>query len=287
MRKSPAIGKSTGARKGGASAAICGLLALFCLAAGSGAAADMPAPVMTYGDAMRWYGRAAEAGDAEAQFYLGYMHDRGLHGANDVSEALVWYRRAAAQGDVRAQFRLGLLFDGDPLLPRDPERAQGWYEAAAAQGHAEARFNLARLVETDDAARAVKLYTLAAEAGVGQAAFNLALLRINGPDEVYNPGEAWRWALRAQDLGAPGAKELRDRLAAAFDEEAGAGGRTADPEFRPAVRPAPPHSPPACAAGPPSRRFAPPRASGPSPRSRKAGGRTPRNTASPARYGRP
>ena len=198
--------------------ALCGLAVLSCLAgAQAGAAGGMPAPVLTYGDAMRWYGLAAEAGDPEAQFYLGYIHDRGLRSANGLPEALDWYRKAAAQGEVRAQFRLGLLFDADPRLPRDPAQAQTWYEAAAAQGHAEAQFNLARLVEAEDAARAAALYARAAEAGIGQAAFNLALLRINGPDGVYDPAQAWRWALRAQDLGAPGAKELRGRLSAAFD----------------------------------------------------------------------
>ena len=198
--------------------ALCGFLAVFCLVSAPAGAAGMPPPVVTYGDAMRWYGQAARAGDAEAQFYLGYIHDRGLRGANSLSEAMGWYRKAAAQGEVRAQFRLGLLFDSDPRLPHDPAQAQTWYEAAAAEGHAEARFNLARLVETEDAARAANLYALAAEAGIGQAAYNLALLRINGPEEIYDPPEAWRWALRAQDLGAPGAKELRNRLSAAFDE---------------------------------------------------------------------
>ena len=212
------MGKSAQAGKKKASPAVCSLLALFCLAAAPVAAGNMPPPAETFGDAMRWYGRAAEAGDPQAQFYLGYIHDRALHGANSMSDALSWYRRAAAQGEVRAQFRLGLLFDTDPRLPRDPAQAQTWYEAAAAQGHAEARFNLARLIEAEDAARAVTLYTLAAEAGIAPAAFNLALLRINGPDEVYDPAEAWRWTLRAQDLGAPGAKELRNRLSAAFDE---------------------------------------------------------------------
>ncbi len=210
--------KSTRAGTNGARLALCGLLAVFCLLSARAGAADMPAPVVTYGDAMRWYGQAAEAGDPEAQFYLGYIHDRGLRGANSLSEAIGWYRKAAAQGEVRAQFRLGLLFDSDPRLPRDPAEAQRWYEAAAAEGHAEAQFNLARLVEAENAPRAAELYARAAGAGIGQAAFNLALLRINGPEEVYDPAEAWRWTLRAQDLGAPGAGELRNRLSAAFDE---------------------------------------------------------------------
>ena len=210
--------KSTRAGTNGARLALCGLLTVFCLLSARAGAADMPAPVVTYGDAMRWYRQAAEAGNPEAQFYLGYIHDRGLRGANSLSEAIGWYRKAAEQGEVRAQFRLGLLFDSDPRLQRDPAEAQSWYEAAAAEGHAEAQFNLARLVEAEDAARAAELYALAAEAGIGQAAYNLALLRINGPDEIYDPAEAWRWALRAQDLGAPGAKELRNRLSAALDE---------------------------------------------------------------------
>jgi len=204
-------------RKGGSARRLSGLLALFCLA--FPAAAEMPPPASTYGDAMRWYARAAEAGDADAQFYLGYAHDRALRKRNSLSKALFWYRRAAAGGDGRAQFRLGLLFDTDRRLPRDPERAKRWYAAAAAQDHAEARFNLARLVEAEDAPRAARLYARAAEAGIAPAAYNLALLRINGPDEVYDPAAAWRWALRAAEMGAPGAEALRDRLEAALDAE--------------------------------------------------------------------
>ncbi len=211
MRTSAKTGRN------GTHGALCGLLALLWLA-GAPAGAGMPAPAVTYGDAMRWYERAAEAGDPQAQFYLGYIQDRGLHGANKLQEAINWYRKAAAQGETRAQFRLGLLFDADPRLPRAPTKARIWYEAAAAQGHAGARFNLARLIEADDAARAAELYALAANAGIGRAAFNLALLHINGPDEVHNPAAAWRWALRAQDLGASGADDLRRRLFAAFNE---------------------------------------------------------------------
>ncbi len=180
------------------------------------AAAEMPPPALTYGDAMRWYARAAEAGDAEAQFYLGYIHDRALRGSNSVPKALDWYRRAALQGEARAQFRLGLLHDIDPRLPRDPEEAGRWYEAAAAQGHVQAGFNLARLVEASDAVRAARLYAEAAEAGLGAAAFNLALLHINGPETLYDPKAARRWAALAVDLGAPGAGALRDQLAAAL-----------------------------------------------------------------------
>ena len=51
------------------------------------------------------------------------------------AEAVVWYRKAAEQGDAQAQFSLGLqvrqLVRG---VPEDYVQAYAWYNIAAAQG---------------------------------------------------------------------------------------------------------------------------------------------------------
>ena len=189
------------------------------------ASADGTTRPTTYGDAMRWYERAARAGDVDAQFYLGYIHDRAVWGSNSIDVSLTWYGRAAARGDARAQFRLGLLHDLDPRLPRDGAKARHWYEAAVRQGHNGARFNLARLIEGEDAVRAADLYERAAVGGIGAAAINLALLRTNGPDEVRDPAEAYAWTIRAVRAGVPEAEHIRDVLAAQLGPEALSEGR--------------------------------------------------------------
>ena len=52
----------------------------------------------------------ANAGNAEAQSQLGYMHRTGNGAAQDYSKAFMWYRMAAEQGDVKAQGNLGLMY---------------------------------------------------------------------------------------------------------------------------------------------------------------------------------
>ena len=62
-------------------------------------------------EAVKWYRRAAEQGDASAQFNLGVMaRDSNGEGVpEDDREAVKWYRRAAEQGDASAQFNLGSI----------------------------------------------------------------------------------------------------------------------------------------------------------------------------------
>ena len=42
-------------------------------------------------------------GDADAQFNLGFMYDNGRGVAQNDAEAVRWYRKAAEQGDAGAQ----------------------------------------------------------------------------------------------------------------------------------------------------------------------------------------
>src|ERR1700722_5055734 len=57
---------------------------------------------------MRWYyQQAAELGNAEAQFHLGWMCQDGKGGAKDQLAAIKWWREAATQGHSGAKFSLG------------------------------------------------------------------------------------------------------------------------------------------------------------------------------------
>ena len=144
------MGQSALAGKNRAGPAVCGLLALFCLAAAPAGAGNMPPARrdLWRRHAMVWArGRGRRRRSA---ILPGYIHDRALHGANSVSEALAWYRLAAAQGEVRAQFRLGLLFDTDPRLPRDPDQAERWVRSRRGAGPCGGALHLARLIEAED-----------------------------------------------------------------------------------------------------------------------------------------
>ena len=82
-------------------------------------------------EAVKWTRKAAEQGHARAQFQLGFAYDLGEGVPEDNTESVKWYRKAAKQGDARAQFQLGLAYDFGEGVPKDATEAAKWYRKAA------------------------------------------------------------------------------------------------------------------------------------------------------------
>ena len=88
---------------------------------------------------------AASRGSWEAMFVLGEIYDKG-YGADD-GEALIWYGRAAEAGDLRSQAALArLLTDGKGLPAPQREAAARYWRLAADAGSLEAQVELANLL---------------------------------------------------------------------------------------------------------------------------------------------
>jgi uncharacterized protein len=68
---------------------------------------------------LKWYRKAADQGNANAQFNLGKMYDDGDGVPQDHAEALKWYLKAADQGNASAQFNLGKMYDNGQGVPQD------------------------------------------------------------------------------------------------------------------------------------------------------------------------
>ncbi len=90
-----------------------------------------------YAEAAKWFRKAAEEGDAVAQYNLGNMYSDGKGVPQDDAEALKWCRRAAEQGQADAQYSIGLLYAYGGLL--DYAEAYMWFSLAAANGTEELR----------------------------------------------------------------------------------------------------------------------------------------------------
>ena len=173
-------------------AALVALLAAFSLVVSGGElrAEDSSSPRSvavpeTYGDAMRWYERAAKTGNARAQFYLGMLYEQGYRnkagGKPDLKAAIGWFEKAAGQGHLQAQLKLGLIYYQGTLVGKDYEKAAAWFEKAAAQSSTRAAYNLALMLVRGlgvkkDAARAAALFEKAATRGLSEAALHLAVL---------------------------------------------------------------------------------------------------------------
>ena len=93
-------------------------------------------------EAAKWFRKAAEQGNAEAQNALGDACSSGQGIGQDYEEAAEWYRKAAEQGIADAQKSLGDLYNDGKGVEQDQSEATKWYMKAAKQGNAEARDRL-------------------------------------------------------------------------------------------------------------------------------------------------
>lgn len=77
----------------------------------------------------------AEAGDAEAMNYLGYLFLSGEEGVErDAASGLSWLVKAASMGDAKAASNIGwLMIEGD-LVEQNFEQGAQWLEKASAKG---------------------------------------------------------------------------------------------------------------------------------------------------------
>jgi TPR repeat protein len=81
-----------------------------------------------------WYRKAADKGDAKAQFNIGLMYANGDGVPQDDTQAVTWFRNAAGQGDAAAQLNLGVAYAQGQGVPQEYVSAHMWFSLAAAQG---------------------------------------------------------------------------------------------------------------------------------------------------------
>ena len=84
-----------------------------------------------YATALKIWLPMADAGDPEAQTYVGEIFEKGLGIKPDYSTAAAWYRKAAEQGFSRAQINLGNLYEKGWGVPKDKAIALNWYRRAS------------------------------------------------------------------------------------------------------------------------------------------------------------
>ena len=93
-------------------------------------------------EAVTWFRKAADQGNADAQNVLGLMYDNGQGVPQDYVEAVTWFRKAADQGVADAQFNLGIVYGSGRGVKQGYAEAVTWYRKAAEQGHVMAQVNL-------------------------------------------------------------------------------------------------------------------------------------------------
>jgi hypothetical protein len=97
-----------------------------------------------HAQAYPYFLKAAEQGNAYAQFYLGVMYENGFGAKLNRNEAIKWYRKSAEQGDTSAQINLASMYEHGRGVTRNDDEAVSWYRKAAQQGNTRAQDILAR-----------------------------------------------------------------------------------------------------------------------------------------------
>ena len=159
-----------------------------------------------YETAHRGFLKAAEQGNAAAQYWLGWMYDKGYGVPENDSEAIRWYRKAAEQGLSAAQNRLGVMHYNGEGVTKDYAETVRWFRESAEQGDVLAQNRLGVMHYngegvTKDYAEAVRWFHKAAEQGNAMAQRNLGFMYRNGRGVPKDDAEAARWYRKAAEQG--------------------------------------------------------------------------------------
>jgi len=181
--------------------------------------------------------KAAQQGDAEAQYNLGAMYHIGEGALQDHKKALSWYKgegvpqdyqkffywtkKAVQQGHAGAQFNLGLMYFQGKEVPQDYKKAVYWYEKSAEQGDTGAQHNLAHMYYTgegvpQDYKRAFHWFKRAAEQGLARSQLKLGVMYYKGRGVPQNYVHSYAWFNLAAAQGDKTAISNRDIVSRAM-----------------------------------------------------------------------
>ena len=121
-------------------------------------------------EAAKWLGRAAQKGNALAEYRLGTLYEKGLGVPLDMKIAADWYAKAAELGNVKAMHNLAVAYANGNGRETNYTEAARWFLSAAQRGLADSQFNLAVLHERGLGVRtslteAYRWYSIAAAQG--------------------------------------------------------------------------------------------------------------------------
>jgi len=158
-----------------------------------------------YPEAAKWYAKAAERGNADAQNELGHLYQFGLGVEKDNAQALQWFRKAADQGNPGGQANLGWMYQYGLGVTQDNSQAfQLYQKSALSGGGSPAETRLAFMYENglgvkQDYNQALSWYRKAADQGNPRAETSLGVFYQNGWGVPQDYAQALQWYRKAAD----------------------------------------------------------------------------------------
>ncbi|EKB14507.1 tetratricopeptide repeat protein [Aeromonas veronii] len=151
--------------------------------------------------------KAAEDGDATAQYELGYKYRRGQGVEQSDIKALYWYQKSAEQDNPFGQNALGGMYHNGWGVEQDNKKAFYWFTKSAQQGLDIGQFHLGNLylynatTKTNDS-KAVFWFRKAAKQGNSDAQCNLGWMYDQGRGVKQSYVKAVELYRKAADNGS-------------------------------------------------------------------------------------
>jgi TPR repeat protein len=179
-----------------------------------------------FDDAVVWYRKAADLGDASSMYELGQIYS-GAYGYQVVkgdhfAEAVSWYQQAADHGNAPAMFWFGFYTYNEGLKKRPNDKAEAdsfpWFQKSADLDYPPAITELGVLYNSDgpgiqhDHAKAAQLFLKAAQMGDAQAMNHLGYVYSHGIGVPRDLDEAVRWWKKAVAMGGDAGKAAQTWL---------------------------------------------------------------------------
>lgn len=106
----------------------------------------------------------AEAGDADAQYNIGWMYLNGYGLRSNDNLALQWWQKASEQGNSDASLSIGMLYSlGEGNVAKNLDKAIDYYLLAAADGQEDAITILQSMMLRNDAEMRSRLHAILAQ----------------------------------------------------------------------------------------------------------------------------
>jgi TPR repeat protein len=102
-------------------------------------------------EALKWYRKGADLGNADAQLGLGDLYRWGRGVPRDYEQALTWFKRAAAHGNGDAENTIGVMYMGGEGVAVDYSEALAWLRKAQNHGVALAGKNIETIMRAQSA----------------------------------------------------------------------------------------------------------------------------------------
>ena len=150
--------------------------------------------------------RAAQQGNAESQYDLGYHYYFGRHIAKDKEKAVEYFHKAAAQGHLEAQYKLGHMYNIGLCVKQNKEKALEWFCKAAENGSSAAQYALGKMYIKGDVVeknkeKAFQWFCKAAEKDHAEAQLKLAWAYSTGAGVEVDKEKAFEWCQKAAEQG--------------------------------------------------------------------------------------